>query len=180
MILQNKFNWFRLGATVAIVGGVIWTLLLILTAFKVAHTERGPGSLILLAILCILVGAIFIHFFQRSRSGWLGKLSTYLVFFGIGFVVLARLGVDYQIFTAEVFAAGIIILIISFLFFVAATFRAKIIPRWLTLFLLIGTILIAFFNFEDNRIFLGLPFGLSWIGLGVALWNLSKLRKGNL
>ena len=91
---------------------------------------------------------------------------------GVAATVGGRVAVDSGVATAIVFAAGVGVLVLSFVLFGFTTFVTGVLPRGAATLLVLGTLLLAVFNFGDARIWLGVPFGLAWLWLGYALWSL--------
>jgi hypothetical protein len=167
-------TWARVWGAGAMLGGAIWILMLALTAARPAESERGPGALMPLlfaAMLCFVGGAVGIQARQWRRVGRLGLVTLVLAVAGVAATVGGRVAVDTGVAPASVFAAGVAVLVLSFVLFGITTLAAGVLPRGAASLLVLGTLLLAVFNFGDARIWLGVPFGLAWPWLGNSLWS---------
>jgi FtsH-binding integral membrane protein len=158
--------WARVCGAAAMLGGAMWTLMLALTAARPEESERGPGALMPLlfaAMLCFAGGAVGIQARQRRRVGRLGLVTLVLAVAGVAATVGGRVAVDTGVAPATVFAAGVAVLVLSFVLFGITTLAAGVLPRGAASLLVLGTLLLAVFNFGDTRIWLGVPFGMAWL-----------------
>ena len=52
-----------------------------------------------------------------------------------------------------------------------AVLRARVLPRWVGALLIAGALALLVFNEQNERVFLGIPFGAAWVAVGYALWT---------
>ena len=65
---------------------------------------------------------------------------------------------------------GWLALIMGFLLLGSALLRARMVPRWAGVLLLLSALVLLGFNTEDVRVLLAVPLGLSWVVVGACLW----------
>jgi hypothetical protein len=167
-------TWARLCGAAAMLGGAIWILMLVLTAARPKRSLRGPEALIpvlFAALLCFAAGAVGVQARQWRRAGPMGLATLVLAAVGVAATVGGRVAVDVWGAPASVFAAGVLVLVLSFVLFGITTLVAGVLPREAAALLILGTLLLLVFNFGDTRIWLGVPFGLAWLWLGYGLWS---------
>jgi hypothetical protein len=46
-----------------------------------------------------------------------------------------------------------------------------VLPRWAAVALILGSLCMLGFNDQNAQVLLGIPFGISWIVTGYALWS---------
>ncbi len=163
-------RWSGLAASL---GGILWILVIAITAAQPEGSRRGPEgllSVLLLSLILMALGVVGIYVRQRARAGRLGTIAALVAGVGIAIVVLGRVAVDAGLVPAYVFAAGFLILLGGLLLFILSILRANVLPRSVTLMLVLGTLSLALFNFGDERIWIGVLFGAAWIWAGYALW----------
>lgn len=163
-----------IGAACAL-GGALWIAMLVGTSLQPQHSHRGPsGALLFPAMVLIIGGVVGVHFHQRRQAGRIGKAAAAFAAAGIIFTVLARLGVDLIGVSPRVFFVGLLCFVGGIVLFAVSIIRAGVLPRGSGWLLLVGTMLIPLFNFGDNRVWLGAPFGLAWIWIGWGLVTASE------
>ncbi len=160
-------------------GGILWIATIAITAMKPEHSMRGPGgfiALLLAGLLLIGLGVVGIYFRQRDRAGRLGTVAVVLTVLGLAITVLGRVAVDIGLVPALVFQTGLLLFVLGIVLFVVSIFTVNVMPRGAASLLVIGILSFAFFNFGDERIWIGTLFGAAWIWLGYALWSGSRER----
>ena len=58
----------------------------------------------------------------------------------------------------------------GFLLLGSALLRARMVPRWAGVLLLLSALVLLGFNDQDVRVLLAVPLGLSWVVVGSCLW----------
>lgn len=157
--------------------GVFWIATIVITAMKPEHSRRGPDGFIVLllaGLLLIGLGAVGIYVRQRERAGRLGSMAVTLTLLGLAQTILGRIAVDIGLVPALVFQLGLLLFVLGIILFVVSMFMANVMPRAAASLLVISVLSFAFFNFGDERIWIGTLFGAAWIWLGYALWSASQ------
>ena len=152
----------RLGAIGFGLGSVVWIL------FRLAAVGQEPGALpsgfalvfYILAILLTVMGLAGLHTSHKDDHGRVGQVGFYIVLVSSAAAILGSVAdllggaaLEWVIF------AGILGAIVGFALYGVATLRAKVLPRWYGVVLLV----------------LGV-YGVLWVGLvqlalGIALWT---------
>jgi hypothetical protein len=176
------------GGPAALVGGVLWIIVTILTALHpegcITEACDLPGSSMregtaldgLLAIaslfsLAYAVGAFVARARAAGGFGKLGQVGTTAMVAGVA--VLAAGGIAQALsFGGDVpyVVTGVLALDVGTLLLGVAILRAPVLPRWAGLLLVIGALALLPANYQNARVLLGVPFGLAWVAVGYALW----------
>ena len=162
----------RLGAIGFVLSGVVWFALglLALLGYLQAIPGREDVVLYLVAHLLLAVGLVGLHASQKDHYGLLGRAGFYIA---LAAVAARALG-------AAVFLAGSVALewvslpstvgmLVGFVLYGVATVRARVLPRWYGLALVVAlpvTLPLATYGTT--------LFGLLLLALGYVLW----LRRG--
>ena len=64
---------------------------------------------------------------------------------------------------------GWLALIMGFLLLGSALLRARMVPSWVGILLLLSALVLLGFNDQDIRVLLAVPLGLSWVVVGACL-----------
>jgi hypothetical protein len=167
---MNMSAAVRLSGWLASVGGLSWVVMIVETSLRPALQMRGPLYLLLFtALVCIAAGALGIATRQRDRAGLLGTVTIGCAVAGIALVIMGRLAVDLLGAAPQLFLIGLLAFLVSLLLLIATTIWAGVMPRAASWLLLVAVLLLPLFNFDDARVWLGLPFGLAWVWLGQSL-----------
>ncbi len=167
--------WLRWTGLAGLAGAALW---LILIAFIAARPEAPTGRsddlnvLIALAGLLILPGLVGLHLCQAGRSRWLAAASVVL---GAAGAVLVSAGLVQGPGESDparlLVGLGIMVLIAGFACAGIGLLQTATLPRPAGWLLIIGSLALLDFRFEDVGIWLGVPFGLAWLWLGYELWS---------
>lgn len=166
----------RWSGLACLAGAASW---LVLIAVIAARPEAPSGrsddlnGVIALSGLLILAGMLGLHLRQAGRPRWLGAAATVLAGAGATLVaagLLLRPGGEMDPALLLV-GIGILALIVSFALAGVATIQAAVLPRPAGWLLIIGSLALLDFRFEDAGVWLGVPFGLAWLWLGYELWS---------
>jgi hypothetical protein len=65
---------------------------------------------------------------------------------------------------------GFLALVVGLLFSGVATLGATVLPRWAGVLFIVASLALLFFNTEDARAWLAVPFGAVWVVLGYIVW----------
>ena len=102
----------------------------------------------------------------------MGKLA---LGFGLGGIALLSAGMGISILGGDYSAKplfiipGFLALIVGSLLSGSTILRVGLLPRLVGALLIIASCLLLFFNSEDTRALLAVPFGLAWFGIGYTL-----------
>lgn len=189
--MQTSSSLIRWSGLAAMVGGVLWTASNIIHASKprgcIADEcafrpmrESGilDGILFLLALLFFAVGAValMIRARQAGRFGRLGSIGVVTAMTGVALLVIASLiqtiafNGDFRLMPYFVIP-GALALIVGFLLLGIAVLRAKVLPRWVALLLIIGSLTMLGFNEQNAQTLMAIPFGIAWTAVGYTLWS---------
>jgi len=181
-------RWWGLAA---MLGGLLWSLGFAYHATKprgciaeecLTRPMRAPtvldGVLISSAMVLIVAGAVGLVLLIR-RSGRVGALARAgLVLGGAGITTLAVAGFVQEKFFAGDFeqmpyfvVPGLAMLVVGFALLGVAVLRSRVLPTWVSVLLLLGTLAMIGANEQTSRVLLYLPFGVAWVAVGHALWS---------
>ncbi len=156
-------------------GAALWLALIALVA---ARPEASAGRsddlnvFIALSGLLILPGLVGLYLRQGGGPRWLAAAGVVL---GTAGAVLVAAGLLQQ--PAESAPArplvgmGILALIGGFACAGIGLLQTTVLPRPAGWLLIIGSLALLNFRFEDAGVWLGVPFGLAWLWLGYELWS---------
>ena len=189
--VQTSLNLIRWSGLAAILGGVLWIADAIQTglqprgcigdecAFR-SMREGGPLDpfLFFLAMLLLTVGmaGLVIHTRNATRFGRLGWIG--LVAGVIGFAVLLISGLTQAVFFGGDFPLmpffvipGGLVLLVGFLLLGITILRARVLPLWVAVLFVVGTLAMFGFNDQNAQVFMAIPFGIAWVAVGYVLWS---------
>jgi hypothetical protein len=180
----------RWGGLAAMLGGA----LSVVSAVMITSMPRGcignecayremrdigiAGALLMLALLLIMVGAagLVIRARNAGRFGVLGKTGAVLGAVGIALPVIGSLiqGIlfdgDYPLMPYFVIP-GVLALVVGFALLGIAVLRARVLPRWAAVLLIIGSLAMLGFNDQNAQALMAIPFGIAWAAVGYVLWS---------
>ena len=178
-------NLIRWGGAAAILSGILWIVPAIVTAFKPrgcigleceVSTMRDTSDVtpfLLLALLLSTVGlaGVAIQAWNIERFGRLAKAGVALYGVGVALFVLGTiLTAISEVFWVLMLPAGLA-LIAGLVLTGIAAFKTGVLPRWVAVLLVIGSLAMLGFNDQTAEVLMAIPFGLSWIAVGYALWS---------
>ncbi len=181
-------NLIRWGGAAAILGGVLWVVPAIITAFKprgciglecevsAMRDTSDVTPFLLLALLLSAVGlaGVAIRAWNTGRFGRLAKAGVGLYGVGVALFVLGMiLTAISEVFWVLMLPAGLA-LVIGLVLTGIAVFKTGVLPRWVAVLLIIGSLAMLGFNDQTTEVLMAIPFGISWIALGYALWSQSS------
>lgn len=168
--------------------------LLVVSALVIASMPRGcigdecayrpmrdagiAGALLMLALLLIVVGAagLVIRARNAGRFGALGKTGAVLGAVGVALPVIGSLiqsvlfDGDYPLMPYFVIP-GVLALVVGFVLLGIAILRARVLPRWTAVLLIVGTLAMLGFNDQNAQALMAIPFGIAWMAVGYTLWS---------
>ena len=187
MATSNTVRWSGLAA---MLGGALF----VVSAVVITSMPRGcigdecalrpmretglAGASLMLALLLVVVGAagLVIRARDAGRFGRLGKTGIILGAVGAALPVIGSLiqGVlfdgDYPLMPYFVIP-GVLALVVGFVLLGVAVLQARVLPRWTTVLLIAGTLAMLGFNDQNALALMAIPFGISWVAVGYALWS---------
>ena len=134
-----------------------------------ANTLLAIGLLLIAACGLTLLGELH----AQGRLGRMGTLGGSGL--GAGFALLAAAGVAGRLTNSEwsgmplLVVPGVTALAVGLLALGVAVLRSRLLPAWTAILLVIGAALLPFGNEENSTILRDVPFGLSWVVVGVLL-----------
>ena len=181
VIAMSRANWVRWGGLASMLLGAVWSLQWMLGSFN-----WQPGNVTrysLSAIIPVLLLAALAGLAARTagRWGWLGTTGLAMCFLGpvlllVGGVMLNR---NDSSPWWEIFLGGHFALFVGLLLAGGAIMRVQALPRWRGLPFIMGVLGIVgivlssalYPHWGDRNGVAFIPFSLSWVALGYALWS---------
>jgi hypothetical protein len=179
MSSSDLVRWGALGALLAGIALIALGLMLLLIVGQVALYFGGVATaedylqeiLFSIASLGMLAGIVGFHARQAPSYGRLGTVGFYATFIGIIFLLASTVATILA--GREVldwlFILGFAGTLIGFVLFGAATLRARVLPRWCGVLLIIAALGIPVY-FTLGNYGGTILYGLIWLGLGYGLW----------
>jgi hypothetical protein len=181
MTTSNLVRW---GASGFVLGGVVWLVMGLVSAFAVNPMLLMPGSVLFyyyaalgaLARLLLGVGMVGLHALQKGSYARIGRAGFYAVLVAIAVLILsllAALAVSPTLGGLESLV-GQLLLIVGFVLYGVASLQARVLPRWyamvLLAFVLISALLAALAPPGSSNIWMGAVL----LVLGLVLWRRSE------
>jgi hypothetical protein len=138
--------------------------------------EGGVLDGVLLLGAVVLIGVGVAALMRRAqgvgRFGRLGRIGLLCASVGLALVLSGLLFIALTSrYIPFVMLPGGVVLFIGIVILSVAILRADVLPRWSAAVLLLGSLAMFNFNYQDARVLLAIPFGLAWVGVGFALWS---------
>lgn len=176
---MSSSDLIRLGTIASVIGGVVW---MVINLVYLRQDPEAPSSVLPLVLTSVAYllwvgGVVGLHALQREDLGLIGRVGFYTIVLAFAAQILGQLilllafatqilgtlvllvGSETLLwFVGWVQTLGSLGLLIGFLLYGAATFLARVVPRWCAVLLII---------LFPVSIFLGI-YGNIWIGVG--LW----------
>jgi hypothetical protein len=161
---MSSTNLIRLGGLAAILAGILRGV----NSF-VPSDAPGVTILYLLTDIFILFGIIGIYGFQHQESRLWGFFGFLLAIIGIEIIRTGAIsGVSLYPIGASTFTAGLSL-------FAIGSWIAKKLPRWVSVFWVLSTIVgfIGYFVPGLSLLFVisGIIFGIGFAGAGIKVWS---------
>src|SRR5215210_1283984 len=159
----------RWGAISLMLGGVVWLILGLSNVF--GYLQAIPGRedvvLLILALLLTAAGLVGLHALQ-SRHGLLGQAGLYIA---VASLLARALGAGVFLAGSSALAWisypwGTIGMLVGFIMYGLATLRARVLPRWYGLALMVSVPVSLPLATYGSALF-----GLIMVVLGYALWS---------
>ncbi len=173
---MSSSDLIRWGGLAAMVAGVVFIVLMLIP-------EGPPGSLLytlnrlvfIVAVLLMLVGLAGFHVLQKGNYGRIGRAGFYTVIAGAPAQLVAQV-VLLSGSTALEFlnSVGLLVVMVGFVLYGAATLQARVLPRWCGVGFVIGLpvwVVVSMVSEEYGGMLGGILFGLLWLALGYVLWS---------
>lgn len=145
-----------------------------------SYREAGPleaavGLAALGLLAAALIGLYLMHRFkgQGARIVRIAALTAVAALL-IGVLGPAILGVFFQsdssLLYFFVILPAVVLAMLAFMVLGAGLTRSQVLPTWSGVTLLLTSLLLFVFNDQNERVFLIIPFGMTWMVLGGLLW----------
>ncbi len=184
VIAMSRANWSRWGGLASMLLGVVWSLVWLLWGLN--RLPEGVALYGLAGLVPVLLLAALAGLAARAagRWGWLGTTGLAMCFLGPLLLVVYLVGGvmlnpnDGSPWW-EIFLGGHFALFIGLLLAGGAVMRARALPHWNALPLIMGVLgILSIFvvsalyaPWGDRNVMGFIPFSLSWVALGYALWS---------
>jgi hypothetical protein len=160
----------RWGALALIAGGVVWVLLGLSNVFGYLQAITGREDIVLLAAALVLTaaGLVGLHALQKASYGLLGRAGFYIALASIA----ARILRDVLFLAGSqalqwIVWPSVLCLLVGLVAYGVATWRARVLPRWYGLALIVSMPVSLPLRTYGTALF-----GLIIVVLGCALWLL--------
>jgi hypothetical protein len=183
-------NLVRWGGLAAMLGGALFVVSALLItsmplgcigdecASRPMRDTGVAGGLSMLALLLVMVGAagLVVRVRRTGRLGRLGKAGIIVAAVGAALPVIGSLiqGVlfdgDYPLMPFFVIP-GVLALVVGFVLLGLAVLRARVLPRWAAVLLVVGSLAMLGFNDRNMQALMAIPFGIAWMATGYTLWS---------
>ena len=188
----SRLQLLHRGGLAIILAGVLWM------AFALVLSSRPEGcvgaacdlpgrtyrtwgplapALFIAAALLLIGGMVALAWYAWNRPGFgmLGRVGLLLSVVG-GALIASGTAIQALFFNGDFqlmpffLIPGWLALIMGFLLLGSALLRARMVPRWAGVLLLLSTLVLLGYNDQDVRVLLAVPLGLSWVVVGACLW----------
>jgi hypothetical protein len=189
----------RLGAPGALVAGVAWIVSFIIVVIDFATRGLIPifgfpysnlgRTVYIVVLMSMLWGLVGLHAAQEKRYGRLGTIGFFVAYFG-STLALIGLGITW-LFTSNVLGqepavtlgisgmgVGLMFVGIGFLLLGIATVRARVLPRWCGVSLIVAFVAVLVslgFPASLGAYAVMIVLGFVWLTLGYVLWKRQSL-----
>jgi hypothetical protein len=184
---MSSSNWIRWGALGALLAGIAWLAsgLFSLVTGQGAAELQGPYAelgtffsyylleiLFSIALAGMLAGLVGFHARQAPNYGRLGTAGFFAAFVGVFFMLASTVATILA--GSEVldwlFVLGFVGTLVGFVLLGTATLRARVLPRWRGILLLVAVLGIPVY-FALGSYGGAILYGLVWLALGYGLWS---------
>ncbi len=159
-----KINLIRLGGLAAVLAGILRVLSAVLPT-----TSPRIMALYLVIDILLLISSIGLFEFQRLEAGIPGALAVLLQVLG----ALILMGRDLAILSDAFYPIGALTFAVGLDLFAITSWKAKTLPRWVLLLLILSTVIgpIGFFSPSVSILFAasGIVFGIGFASAGTAI-----------
>lgn len=180
---MSSSNWIRWGALGALLAGIAWIalgLIPLVILGQVALYFGGVATvedylleiLFSIALAGMLAGLVGFHARQAPNYGRLGTAGFFAAFVGVFFMLASTVATILA--GSEVldwlFVLGFVGTLVGFVLLGTATLRARVLPRWCGILLLLAVLGIPV-HFALGSYGGAILDGLVWLALGYGLWS---------
>ena len=180
---MSSSNWIRWGALGALLAGIAWIalgLIPLVILGQVALYFGGVATvedylleiLFSIALAGMLAGLVGFHARQAPNYGRLGTAGFFAAFVGVFFMLASTVATILA--GSEVldwlFVLGFVGTLVGFVLLGTATLRARVLPRWRGILLLLAVLGIPV-HFALGSYGGAILDGLVWLALGYGLWS---------
>jgi hypothetical protein len=176
----KRTNLIRLGGLAAMVGGVLYAALGLMTWLCIPNCPRSLGYIMSVFLVLLALGAMVaitaLHILQMERYGWLGTLAFLVAFVGVALIFVSELpslvnpGAVAPVELLWLFLIGLLVATIGIIAYGVVTLNAGVVAWWCGVALIAGNPLVGFFLYlfspaEDSTL------GVPWIVVGYAIFR---------
>jgi hypothetical protein len=180
---MSSSNWIRWGALGALLAGIAWIalgLIPLVILGQVALYFGGVATvedylleiLFSIALAGMLAGIVGFHARQAPNYGRLGTAGFFAAFVGVFFMLASTVATILA--GSEVldwlFVLGFVGTLVGFVLLGTATLRARVLPRWCGILLLLAVLGIPVY-FALGSYGGAILNGLVWLALGYGVWS---------
>jgi len=159
-----KINLIRLGGLAAVLAGILRVFSSVLPT-----TSPRIMALYLVIDILLLISSIGLFEFQRLEAGIPGTLAVLLQVLG----ALILIGRDLAILSDAFYPIGALTFAVGLDLFAITSWKAKTLPRWVLLLLILSTVIGPIGFFSPSLFFLfeasGIVFGIGFASAGTAI-----------
>jgi hypothetical protein len=134
-------------------------------------TGLAGGALLMLALLLVVAGLVI----RARHAGRFGGLGITSVVVGAVAAVLLFIGTVLNTQDSSLvppfIIPGLLALIVGFVLLSVAVLRARVLPRWAAILLMVGSLAMLGFNDQNWQALMAIPYGLAWMAVGYVLWS---------
>ena len=166
---MESSRFVRWGAICLILGGAVWLLLGLLRAFDILRVIPGREDVVLLALALVLTAAGLVgpHALQKESYGLLGRAGFYIAVASL----LARALRDVLFLAGSsalhwIVWPSVLGLLVGLVLMGIATLRARVLPRWYGLTLIVSLLVSLPLITYGTALF-----GVILLVSGYALWS---------
>ena len=182
---MKRIDPVRLASLVAMVSGVAYATLGLMTWLCSPNCPRSSGYVVLAFFVLLAFGAMAalasLHAIQRHRYGLLGTLAFLVAFVGVAMIFVSEFrslimalwqGSPGAGGVSWLFIIGLLVATVGLIAYGVASLTAAVLPWWCGLALIAGSPLVGFFLYlfspvEDSLV------GVPWVLVGYAIFRSS-------
>ncbi len=188
---MSSSDLVRWSGLAAMLGGVLWIIGAVIHASKprgciaeecafrpMRETSALDGIPLLLSLLLFAGGVAGLMIRARSagRFGKMGNTGVILCAIGAALLVIASLvqaiffGGDFPLMPFFVIPSALA-LVVGLLLLGIAILRAGVLPRWVAVLFIVGSLAMLGVNEQTAQVLLAIPLGVAWVVVGYVLWS---------
>jgi hypothetical protein len=181
-------NLARWSGIVALLAGLIFLVIVLLNSQESTDVSslRRQGDVVLVLFIVALLGEMAgiagLHALQRGRYGQLGATGALLAFVAIASQLVGIVGIELVGVTSSAGTLALALLVVlsapalfgGLVFLGVATLRARVLPSWFGVLLIVGLFVAVILLMADLMMIGVLAYGGFWIVVGYMLFRAGK------